>query len=274
MRIDCTAPPSSPLLDFVAHYVVRNERLGAQVLVTPVTASPSVKLIFNLDQPAEAFEYVTGRTRVLPTAFIAGPQTGRRAEVYARGESARLLVFFQPAGFHRLFHSSIEPLTDTAVDACDVIGPEVARLYERLSSSRGIERRLKLVDAFLAQRVAAARPRHAAADAAAAMLAANGSRRVAELIQTSGLSARQFERAFREQMGISPKLFARTARLDFALQLKRGNPTHSWTRVSQEAGYFDQTHFVKDFKALVGETPSTFPLTDRGVPLLAARRPA
>jgi AraC-like DNA-binding protein len=259
--------PASPLCDYVARFLFRSERLGEQVLVKPVTASPSVKLIINLDEPAEAFEYRTGRTRVLPTAFVVGPQTGRRAEVYTRGETATVLVLFRPAGFYRLFHRSVEPLSDTAVDACDVIGPHVCSLCECLTSSRTVEQRVGLLDAFLRNHVADALPCHPAAEAAEAILASHGSLRVAEVIRASGLGARQFERAFRQQIGVSPKLFARAARLDYALQLKRGNPTHTWTRVSQEAGYFDQTHFVKDFKALAGERPSTFPLADRGAEL-------
>ena len=260
--------PSVPLRNFVARYLFRSERLGEQVMVTPVTASPNVKLIVNLDEPAEAFEYVTGRTRILPTAFVVGPQTGRRAEVYTRGETARLLVLFRPAGFYRLFHQSVEPLADTAADACDVIGPHVADLCERLARSRTVEQRLSLLDAFLLEAASGARPCHPVAEAAASILSSHGSLRVAELIRASGLSPRKFERAFREQMGISPKLFARTARLEYAMQLKRVNPTLTWTRVSQEAGYFDQTHFVKDFKALAGERPSTFPLAELGAPLI------
>ena len=86
--------------------------------------------------------------------------------------------------------------------------------------------------------------------------------RSADAVRATGLSTRHFERAFIERMGVTPKLFLRAVRLEFALTLKRGNPAHSWTRVSQEAGYFDQTHFVKDFKALAGDTPSSFPLPD------------
>ncbi|MEQ1731514.1 MAG: helix-turn-helix transcriptional regulator, partial [Vicinamibacterales bacterium] len=266
--------PSPSLREFIAAYVLRSERLGQQVLVRPVTASPDVLLIFTLDSRSEAFEYRTGRTRLLPAALIVGPQTARRAEVFARGNRDSVVVRFQPAGFYRLFHAGVEPLADTALDACDVIGPEVGRLCVSLSAAPTAECQVSLVNAFFEPRITAARPRHAAADAALAMLDAHGSSRVADMVRASGLSARQFERAFREQMGISPKLFARAARLHFALGLKRINPTHTWTRVSQEAGYFDQTHFVKDFKALAGQTPSTFPLVEREMPSLTARRPA
>ncbi|MEQ1760990.1 MAG: helix-turn-helix transcriptional regulator [Vicinamibacterales bacterium] len=274
MELFHSIAPSPTLQEFVSEYILRPARRDHQVMVRAVTASPTVLLVFNLDEQSEAYEYLTGRTRLLPRVFIVGPQTGRRADVFTRGAGMNVLVRFQPAGFHRLFHASIEGLADTAVDACDVIGREVASLAGRLAAAATPDRRISLIDAFLETRVAAARPRHAVAEAAAGILHAHGSLRVSDAIGASGLSARQFERAFRDQMGVTPKLFARAARLDFALQLKRVNPTHTWTRVSQEAGYFDQTHFVKDFKALAGETPSSFPLVEREAPTLAARRPA
>jgi AraC-like DNA-binding protein len=274
MRTERVVAPSSSLSGFIGRYLLRAGGDAARVVVRPVTASPNVLLVFNLDEQVEAFEYRTGRRRVMPAVLVVGPQTGRRAELFSRADQASLAVLFRPAGFHRLFHASVEPLADTAVDGCDVIGPEVGRLRARMAAAPTTERLVALVEAFLTARVKDARPQHPAAEAAASMLDAHGAGRVSDVVSASGLSSRQFERAFREQMGISPKLFARAARLDFALGLKRGNPTHTWTRVSQEAGYFDQTHFVKDFKALAGETPSTFPLTAREIPPLASRRPA
>ena len=269
-----TILPAAPLRDYVTDYVLRSEHLGSQVVVRPVTARPDVVLVFQLDSPTEAFEYSTGQTRVLPTALVVGPQTGRRAELMTSGDGRRLVVRFRPGGFHRLFHVSVEQIADTAIDACAVIGADAGRLCQRLAAANTDGQRVRLIDEFLATRTATARPRHPIVDAAATILDAHGACRVSDVIRASGLSDRQFERSFREQMGISPKLFARAARLEFALSLKRVNPAHTWTQVSQEAGYFDQTHFVKDFKALAGETPSSFPLTERILPSLGARRPA
>lgn len=273
MRTIKTFAPSDGLGEYIAHYLLRSDQFGEQVVVMPITASPNVMLVLNFEETAEAYEYCTGKTRTMPTTFVVGPQTGRRAEVFLRGNSAGLIVQFKPAGFHRLFHASVEPLTDTAVSAGELLGGEIEPLPLRLRYARSDAQRIALIESFLRSRVASARPRHPVADAAVAILNANGAVRVSALAKASGLSARQFERAFHEQMGMSPKLFARAARLDFALQLKRVNPGHTWARVSQEAGYFDQTHFVKDFKSLAGETPSTFPLVDRVVPAIS-RRPA
>ena len=54
------------------------------------------------------------------------------------------------------------------------------------------------------------------------------------------------------------KLYSRIARLNYALDLKVARPDLSWASVACDADYFDQTHLIKDFKALAGETPSEF----------------
>lgn len=77
-------------------------------------------------------------------------------------------------------------------------------------------------------------------------------------MRSSGLSQRQFECKFIEQVGVSPKLYSRIIRLNYALQVKVTRPHLSWTDVTYEAGYFDQMHLVKDFKSLAGETPARF----------------
>src|SRR5262245_34634251 len=123
MLIEQTLVPSPPLEEFVSRYIVRQDRLGAHELVRRITASPTVVLVLSLSSSVEVFEYDTKRTRIMPAAFVVGPLTGRRADVVTRGRSGSIAVRFQPAGFSRLFHVSVEPLADKAVDACQVLGP-------------------------------------------------------------------------------------------------------------------------------------------------------
>lgn len=64
------------------------------------------------------------------------------------------------------------------------------------------------------------------------LLASRGRVRIEELVKRSGLSARHFQRRFTSQVGLSPKLYARTIRFDAALTAHRDEPTKSWTRIA------------------------------------------
>ena len=252
------ALPSPHLRDYVREYVFRDERFEAGPVTRPVTARFEILLVFQFDAPIEAFEFHTGRPRFLPTPLIVGAQTGRRADLRLRGHSAVFFVCFQPAGFHRLFHLPAEAVTNQALDARDVIGPEATEIFARLAQAPTMTDRVAAIEGFLLTRARSARPFHPTAIAAATLVRSHGRTRVADLVRDSGLSDRHFARRFTEQMGLPPKLFARVVRVHFALGLKERRPALTWADVSQRAGYFDQTHLVKDFKALVGAAPSSF----------------
>jgi methylphosphotriester-DNA--protein-cysteine methyltransferase len=85
-----------------------------------------------------------------------------------------------------------------------------------------------------------------------------GSVSVGELTDEFGVSERQMERKFLERVGLTPKLLARIARINHVFKLLKMYPQFSWLDVIYTCGYFDQAHFIRDFKNLAGETPTQF----------------
>ena len=79
---------------------------------------------------------------------------------------------------------------------------------------------------------------------------------VESVAERLGVTSRHLRRTFVENVGVGPKEFARASRLKRALRLSE--TTEDWGDVANHAGYFDQSHFTTDFKALMGVTPSRF----------------
>ena len=69
---------------------------------------------------------------------------------------------------------------------------------------------------------------------------------------------RQLERHFRKQIGISPKQLGKAIRLQTTLNLLLNKKSETLTDIAYESDYFDQNHFIKDFKDLVGVTPKEY----------------
>jgi transcriptional regulator GlxA family with amidase domain len=88
------------------------------------------------------------------------------------------------------------------------------------------------------------------------MLRHNGAISIGGLANHTALGVRQYERRFADEMGLSPKLFARITRFQTALDAKRISPGRTWLGVAHEFGYFDQMHMIRDFKNLGGDPPS------------------
>ena len=73
-----------------------------------------------------------------------------------------------------------------------------------------------------------------------------------------GRSTRWVQRAFRDTVGLSPKMLTRINRVQRAMRAARSHPARTWSSIAADAGYFDQSHLVRDFRQLVGCTPSEF----------------
>lgn len=120
------------------------------------------------------------------------------------------------------------------------------------------------VDARLAARTALQLWRHRRtadavspiARAAADIVARSKCVSVPECARAVGLGLRQFERRFRHEIGIAPKLYARIARFEAALGHRLAAPETTWTAIAHALHYYDQMHMVHDFNQLSGDSPT------------------
>ena len=86
----------------------------------------------------------------------------------------------------------------------------------------------------------------------------NGNIAIQDLADAAGFSLRHFQRRFRALTGVNPKHYARICRIGHAVYRKQLQPDASWTTLAHDAGYSDQPHFIRDFKALTGTLPRDF----------------
>jgi transcriptional regulator GlxA family with amidase domain len=87
------------------------------------------------------------------------------------------------------------------------------------------------------------------------LLALQGKIHIADFARQYGITARHLERAFAAQTGTSPKMYARIARFQTALDVKVAAPEMTWLEISHALGYYDQMHLIHDFRKLGGGSP-------------------
>jgi len=130
------------------------------------------------------------------------------------------------------------------------------RLCARLADTRDTVDAASILDSALAERLASAAGRSARAELALAaadrLTCANVNAVAVEL----AVSERHLRRVFREELGVSPKAFAKLARFQRALRAARDDARASWTNIAAAAGYYDQAHLIAEFRAIAGVTPS------------------
>jgi len=169
-----------------------------------------------------------------------------------------VMIVVAVAGFALglLFALPAQEFTDKDFDAEQVFGPAIARFQERLADCRTFEERISVANQFLLRRALTVPPRDGIAAAATDIIRRAGGARIPAMAGRVGLGVRQFERRFVQQVGVSPKLLARIARFEAALDRMARSPQGSWTEVAHRFGYYDQMHMVHDFSRFTGETPT------------------
>jgi methylphosphotriester-DNA--protein-cysteine methyltransferase len=98
--------------------------------------------------------------------------------------------------------------------------------------------------------------------AVASILNSHGETSIANVAKDCNVSERQLERLFRERVGVGPKMLSRLAR--FQRALAGFDHDRNWADVAVDAGYYDQSHLLHDFRRFAGETPAFLmsPTTD------------
>jgi AraC-like DNA-binding protein len=257
MRIE-RHPPDPRLSSAVRSYQTRSANLQAEGVRVPLPARADVILEFYFTAPHLVEIQRTGARERAPWAVAVGPQTFRRVDLILTGRLDVFTVRFHPTGLHRLFQLPMTEVTNIALETEHLLGSQVAKeVHERLAEAPDLAARAAIMDRVLLARLGP--PRQDVIAAAAARLeASHGGARLRDLAAASGLSARQFRRAFAAQVGTPPKLYGRILRLNAALDAKRADPRLTWTDIAHQFGWFDQAHLDKDFLALAGDSPTGF----------------
>jgi AraC-like DNA-binding protein len=237
------------------YYQVEAHLVGSHV-VQPVPARSPQAIEFMFGTPYAVHRLDRGGVRNAYPITLIGAQTFRRVELVMQGRIDAFTIVFQPGGMFALFSLPAEILTDADFEAEAALGRKLGELERRLGDAVSFADRVRVADEYLCAKRPAFDCISDIANAATEVLLNNGCVRVSELAHNAGLGIRQFERRFRYEIGIPPKLYARIVRFEAALRRKAAAPATQWTDIAQALGYHDQMHMVHDFNRLSGESPT------------------
>jgi AraC-like DNA-binding protein len=189
-------------------------------------------------------------------ATITGPLTRLHRKSFSSNRAVR--VRFRPGTTARVLREATSQFTDAAVPLAVVTGRAAAPLVDELAACWDeLPAALDVVARWLARHFVPCAPDvDAAIVTAVAALDREPALRVAELARRLELSERQLRRRFATAVGVSPKTYARVARVHRVLELARDGYAARWADVAVAAGYYDQPHMIDDFRAVTGETPA------------------
>lgn len=251
-----SAPPAAAFRQLVRYYYQADGRFTTRSVVQPVPARSPQAIEFTFGTPYEVHRLDRAIVENAHPIALIGAQTFRRVDLVMRGTVDAFTIVFQPGGLFRLFAIPGEVLTNDHFEAQSALGRRVHDLHQQLGSVTSFDEGVRVANDYLCLMRPSFGSIDPVAKAAASVLSRGGQVRVSELARSIGIGVRQFERRFRYEMGITPKLYARVARFESALRLKALAPDTRWTEIAHALGYHDQMHMVHDFNQLSGDNPT------------------
>ncbi len=197
-----------------------------------------------------------GATANVPVAVLSGIRDSSKS-IHYHGNTANLLIGFAPGAAAAFFHEPVNELYDQSVPIDYLRNAAVfATLAEKLAENPTKKEQLAMVEATLLSKLIKPAPDPLVAAAVNTIKQSDGNAKIAALAHQLYISRDALEKRFRASIGTSPKHFSSILRLRKAIAVHE--PGKSLTDVALTAGYYDQAHFIRDFRAFTGQPPKQF----------------
>ncbi|HTC44243.1 MAG TPA: helix-turn-helix domain-containing protein [Steroidobacteraceae bacterium] len=223
---------------------------------------------------AEGYAPAHGAERILPTGRMGlvldvsgagrspGVVSGARASSFILDTSKPLSllgVAFKAGGGYPFVHLPAGELQDLAVPLDTLWGIRAEALRTELLETNSIARRFHILEEFLIRRLALSPPRSPLVQFALREFQdSSGAATVGDVVDRIGISARRFIAEFRHQVGLPPKAFCRIARFRQVIHRVSSATEVDWSDVALSCGYYDQAHFIHEFREFAGVSPSSY----------------
>lgn len=204
-----------------------------------------------------------------PRAMVLG-QTIEPFYIEPTGFVKTFAVRFYPYGFANFVTEAISDLVNKETPLNKLFEKKSANhLAQKISNAENTEQRIRSVENFLLKRLNDEKTiDKIVKNTVDSLLSTNGTASINSILKKDLSKRRQLERNFKKQIGVSPKQLGKVIRLQAALKMVLNPKLKNLTDIAYESEYFDQAHFIKDFKAFTGINPEGF-LTHENLALSA-----
>lgn len=229
---------------------------SAGSVICPYPPAPQDSLFFYLNDLIRVRKQSEERYSLQPRSVVVGTQLeGVSININQSHKAVR--VGFHPGGMHRLLGVNMAEFIDNSYNAEDVFGNELRNLNDRLLEQNKFDQIKAEVENFLLRKLISMRKSLPFDNAMQELVKRGGNLTMDQVANYACVGVRQFERLSKQRVGMSPKLYARLVRFSRAYRMRENSSHWSWTEIAHHCGYFDQMHFIRDFKFFAGVTPTS-----------------
>ena len=223
----------------------------------------NTEIIINLTEDPQSIHdnETLKEIQVCRSAWVSGVRTQPITIPSGKG-SRMLIVAFKKGGAHPFYPFPMTEITDWVVGADLIFGSRFGTLRERILHAPSVEIMFALMEEFLLQCGGAALHADAASKcieyAVSNIVRKPDSAGFQGFFDVIGYSQKHFIALFKTRVGVSPKQYLKIMRFQKAIvEIERGGFVN-WSQIARESGFYDQAHFIHDFKSFSGFTPGEY----------------
>lgn len=250
MRFDKIIPAES-LKPYVKYFVISENPDEHTYKVFP-----STNLVIGFQYKGRLASLKDNDETVLTKAGITGLQD--RFRVFKNSaDTGTILIYFTETGIAHFTTCPANEIFNQSISLENVFDKnKVAQIEERLTHAKTDGQRIAIIEQFLLSQWKKREDDRLVIESVKLIYQSRGTIRIRELNERLFISQSPFEKRFRKIVGISPKKFASIVRFNAAVNSM--DNIKSLTELCYEFNFFDQAHFIKDFKQYTGDTPENF----------------
>lgn len=252
-----TIAPPKDLANFVQFFwTLEGSATAEKPFFHRVLAESSPEWVFYCKGQFQLYGTTPGRHTTLSSGISGQMQHFKK--LFTLNDFCLFGAYLFPYAIPLIFGIPASTLSDQAADTGTLLGREGQLLEQKMYAAPDHQLRAKIISRFIRQRLAKARELTSPVFAPIRqILFSSTTLSIPSLADDCYLSRRQFERKFLHYAGYSPKQFQRIARFNAVIKGFQERPA-SLTEMAYDCGYYDQSHFIHDFRLFSGYNPKAF----------------
>lgn len=259
--------PHPVLRPYIRHYV--HCEIGVEGMWTCIdSAPPGCTALVVVGEGKNVSVREDGKEEYKYKSIIFAGQTISFKKIFLYNRLKLFFVIFQPYGAYRLLGVHQGECTNTMNNLTDLLGSPARFLEAELADQTRSQNIKSTVENFFLKRILCLNKR---TDWGRLIHTLNQIRlfsykdsQIKEISRGAGYSMSRLERHMKRIVGVTPKQYQRITRFNTVMQyINRNAFPDNWSQIASRFGYYDQTHFIKEFKFFYGKTPGEYSIDDQ-----------
>ena len=249
--------PAGPQLDPFIHCFWILELDSPEPFVERVLPDGRAEIVIHYQNSFEQYSLHLRKWGVQKRSLFVG-QSSESVLLRPGIRSGVIGVRFHPGGASQFLRMPMTELNGRIVELSDLFSSSAKELEDRVTLARNSRMRVQIVKKFLQDRLLDRSPDPIVSTAIHTILGSQGQIRSSDITRATDVGQRTLERHFRDAVGLTPKHFARIVRFQALIKAFQSQPKTNLTEIAIQFGYFDQSHFIREFKEFAGLSPANY----------------